>query len=153
MSAPPAAPTPQHVELAISGMTCASCAARIERRLTRLDGVRASVNYATATATVEHPATMPVDDLVATVEELGYGAAPPAPPAEDTDADTGDTDPGFGGAGMPGMTHPLSLAAAGGPDTIYLEVAAGVTTCVFVVGNSLRLRRFTPRGARRRGPA
>ncbi len=43
------------IQLAIGGMTCASCAARIEKRLNRLDGVSASVNYATETATVAYP--------------------------------------------------------------------------------------------------
>ena len=44
----------QHIELSISGMTCASCAARIERKLNKLDGVSASVNYATAKASVDY---------------------------------------------------------------------------------------------------
>ena len=86
MSAPsvPSAPAPtgadaRRVELAITGMTCASCAARIERKLNRLDGVTASVNYATENARVDHPASVAVDDLVATVEKLGYGATAPTP--------------------------------------------------------------------------
>ena len=86
MSAPsvPSAPAPtgadaRRVELAITGMTCASCAARIERKLNRLDGVTASVNYATENARVDHPASVGVDDLVATVEKLGYGATVPHP--------------------------------------------------------------------------
>src|ERR1700761_1725932 len=73
------------VELAITGMTCASCAARIEKKLNRLDGVTATVNYATGHAQVSHPATVAVDELVGTVEHLGYGAALPAPDDEDAD--------------------------------------------------------------------
>ncbi|MCD2195558.1 heavy metal translocating P-type ATPase [Actinomycetospora endophytica] len=76
-------------ELAITGMTCASCAARIEKKLNRLDGVTATVNYATAHAHVSHPGSVAVDDLVGTVEHLGYGAARPA--ADDAD-DEEDTD-------------------------------------------------------------
>jgi Cu+-exporting ATPase len=70
------------VELAISGMTCASCAARIEKKLNRLDGVTASVNFATETATVTYdPAATDPDRLIATVEATGYTAALPRPPA------------------------------------------------------------------------
>ena len=67
------------VELAISGMTCASCAMRIEKKLNKLDGVVATVNYTTEKATIELPAPLTVADLVDTVEATGYGATPPAP--------------------------------------------------------------------------
>ena len=84
MSAPTApAPDAARVELVISGMTCASCAARIERRLNKLEGVSAGVNYATGNARVEHAPSVSVGDLVATVEKLGYGASLPAPPRPD----------------------------------------------------------------------
>jgi P-type Cu+ transporter len=66
------------VELAIEGMTCAACAARVEKKLNKLDDVVASVNYATATARVSAPAAMPVHDLIAAVEKAGYGATEPA---------------------------------------------------------------------------
>src|SRR3954471_13680558 len=223
---------PGRVELAISGMTCASCAARIERQLNKVEGVRAGVNFATGTAWVDHADAVDVDELVATVEKLGYGASRPAPPpaagepgpalGRDPVDDAGvlrrrllvslaltlpvvvlamvpawqftnwqwlsailaapvvvwggqdvhraawtnlrhgaatmDTLVSvgtlaalgwsfyalfLGGAGMPGMTHELSLTAAGGPDAIYLEAAAGVTT--FVLAG-----RFFEAGARRR---
>ena len=72
-------PLTHHVDLPISGMTCASCANRIERRLNRLDGVSASVNYATEKATVDYdPATVATDDLLGAVEAAGYRAALPA---------------------------------------------------------------------------
>ena len=61
-------------ELDLTGMTCASCANRIERKLNKLDGVSASVNYATETARVEFPETVSTDELIATVESAGYGA-------------------------------------------------------------------------------
>ena len=61
-------------ELAIGGMTCASCAARIERKLNRLDGVSAAVNLATETARVTFPASVKAEDLVSAVERAGYTA-------------------------------------------------------------------------------
>ena len=62
----------------IGGMSCASCATRIERTLNRLDGVVASVNFATGTARIEHPAALTLPALVSTVESLGYTAQPAA---------------------------------------------------------------------------
>jgi len=79
------------VTLDVGGMTCASCAARIEKRLNRIDGVQASVNFATEQATVEFPDTVSPGDLVAAVEATGYTAALPAPePASATEPDEGD---------------------------------------------------------------
>lgn len=63
------------VELTIGGMTCASCAARIEKKLNKLDGVTATVNFATETARVSFPATLTASDLVAAVERAGYTAS------------------------------------------------------------------------------
>ncbi|MFE9332273.1 heavy metal translocating P-type ATPase [Streptomyces sp. NPDC006925] len=60
-------------------MTCASCAARVEKKLNRMDGVTASVNYATEKAKVSMADGVQVTDLIATVEATGYTAAPPAP--------------------------------------------------------------------------
>jgi Cu+-exporting ATPase len=68
------------VELEIGGMTCASCAARIEKKLNRMDGVTATVNYATEKARVGYGDGVQVGDLVATVEATGYTAALPPPP-------------------------------------------------------------------------
>ncbi|MBA9002323.1 heavy metal translocating P-type ATPase [Thermomonospora cellulosilytica] len=74
------------IELAIGGMTCASCAARIERKLNKLDGVTATVNYATEKATVTvSSADVTVEDLIGTVEKAGYTAALPEPPAAETE--------------------------------------------------------------------
>jgi Cu+-exporting ATPase len=69
------------VELAIGGMTCASCAARIEKKLNRMPGVTASVNYATEKARVSHTADVAPADLVATVEATGHSATIPTPPS------------------------------------------------------------------------
>jgi Cu+-exporting ATPase len=67
------------IELEIGGMTCASCAARIEKKLNRVDGVSATVNFATERATVSYPSTMAPAELVATVERTGYTARPAQP--------------------------------------------------------------------------
>ena len=72
------------VDLQIDGMTCASCAARIEKKLNRLEGVTASVNYATEQAHVTASSEVSDDRLVQTVEALGYGASLPQPLVEDT---------------------------------------------------------------------
>jgi len=62
------------VSIAIGGMTCGACAARIERRLNDLEGVKASVNYASERARVTLPADLPVDRLVEEIQSVGYGA-------------------------------------------------------------------------------
>ncbi|MGI5341344.1 heavy metal translocating P-type ATPase [Streptomyces sp. CA-181903] len=84
-------PGTDRVELAIGGMTCASCAARVEKKLNRMDGVVATVNYATEKAQVTYDAGVTVADLVATVEATGYTARPPAPARS---ADRRDEDEG-----------------------------------------------------------
>jgi Cu+-exporting ATPase len=88
--------TTAEVELSIGGMTCASCAARIEKKLNRMDGVTATVNYATERAKVSYrDAGMSVQDLIATVEKTGYTAREPAPPVrteESTPGGEGEAD-------------------------------------------------------------
>ncbi|MCL7425791.1 cation-translocating P-type ATPase [Streptomyces sp. YS415] len=74
--------TTSDTELTIGGMTCASCAARIEKKLNRMDGVTATVNYATEKAKVSYGSDVSVDDLIATVEATGYTAQLPAPEPE-----------------------------------------------------------------------
>ncbi|MEU4698863.1 heavy metal translocating P-type ATPase [Nonomuraea dietziae] len=68
------------VELSIGGMTCASCANRIERKLNKLEGVTATVNYATEKAKVTFPEGVDPQELIATVESAGYTAELPKPP-------------------------------------------------------------------------
>ncbi|MFH0519548.1 heavy metal translocating P-type ATPase [Streptomyces sp. M41] len=77
---PTGTPRTTEVELRIGGMTCASCAARVEKRLNRMDGVRATVNYATEKAKVSYSTEIQVADLIATVERTGYTAEEPTPP-------------------------------------------------------------------------
>lgn len=81
-------PDSQSVDLAVIGMTCSSCANRIERKLNKMDGVTATVNYATETASVQFAPNITLEDLLKTVHDTGYEALPPAPPEhESTDAD------------------------------------------------------------------
>jgi Cu+-exporting ATPase len=95
----------QEVELSIRGMTCAACAARVEKKLGALDDVAAAVNFATGRATVTAPVSVPVARLIKAVEQAGYGAdlARPA-------ADTGEPDD----AGGRGLTRPGWLTCGGG---------------------------------------
>jgi P-type Cu+ transporter len=90
----PASGAVRGAELAIGGMTCASCAARIEKKLNKLDGVAAAVNFATETARVTYPATVSPAELISVVEQAGYTAAVPVPPeaatAEQDDAGEAD---------------------------------------------------------------
>ncbi|MGW5466935.1 heavy metal translocating P-type ATPase [Streptomyces chartreusis] len=81
------------VELLIGGMTCASCAARVEKKLNRMDGVTATVNYATEKAKVSYPAGIEVADLIAVVEKTGYTAEEPAPPQPAPEQDQAPEDP------------------------------------------------------------
>ncbi|HZV25805.1 MAG TPA: cation transporter, partial [Acidothermaceae bacterium] len=81
----------ERVELTVGGMTCASCAARIEKKLNRLDGASASVNFATEKATVSFdPAKLAIADLISTVEATGYTAQLPQPSGTAAPADAGD---------------------------------------------------------------
>ncbi len=81
------------VELVIGGMTCASCAARIEKKLNKLEGVSATVNYATEKAKVTYAGTVSPQDLLATIVATGYTAALPAPKVDSiTAAAAADTE-------------------------------------------------------------
>ena len=82
--------TERDLTLDISGMTCASCANRIERKLNKLPGVTATVNYATEKARVTRPESVTTEQVLATVAAAGYGAALPTPRASD-DSSTGDS--------------------------------------------------------------
>ena len=87
--------SPQHIELQVGGMTCASCVARIEKKLNKLDGVSASVNFATGKASVDYAEDVSPDRLVAAVEQAGYTAALPKPsaPVADGGRATAELDP------------------------------------------------------------
>ncbi len=91
MSVPVRIGTDSRTELIIGGMTCGACASRIERKLNKLDGVQAVVNYATEKASVTHPVTLDASELITTIEQAGYRArqpesAPPLP-AEEAEQD------------------------------------------------------------------
>jgi Cu+-exporting ATPase len=81
------------VELSIGGMTCASCANRIERKLNKLDGVSATVNYATEKAKVTFGEGIAPHDLIAEVEKTGYTAELPAKPGGGTPHDAAQSEP------------------------------------------------------------
>ncbi|MGO4958251.1 heavy metal translocating P-type ATPase [Luteococcus sp. Sow4_B9] len=75
----------QSIELDLQGMTCSSCAARIEKKLNKVDGVQASVNYATEKVHLLAPPEVQVPDLIGVVEKAGYGASVPVPDAVPVD--------------------------------------------------------------------
>jgi P-type Cu+ transporter len=103
------------MELAIEGMTCASCATRVEKQLNKLDGVTATVNLATETATISFPAPLGAGDLIAAVEQAGY-RADPAPdytaPHPDRTAPLSDRTAPLSGRTAPpsGRTAPRRIA-------------------------------------------
>jgi Cu+-exporting ATPase len=83
----------ERVELKVGGMTCGACAARVERKLNRLGGVAATVNYATETAAVRFVPTLAPADLIAAIEKAGYTAELPAPSSgpDEVPGEEGDT--------------------------------------------------------------
>jgi P-type Cu+ transporter len=88
----PAGPV-DRIELEIGGMTCASCAMRIEKKLNKVEGVNATVNYATEKARIEAPEGTDPASLIAIVEKTGYTAALPAPPEPEATASDADEKP------------------------------------------------------------
>ncbi|NEB40698.1 copper-translocating P-type ATPase [Streptomyces sp. SID14515] len=107
-------------------MTCASCAARIEKKLNRMDGVEATVNYATEKAKVTYlGADVSVDDLIATVEATGYTARPPAPPAPPASSGSNGTETA-GAAGLAGS------AAEGADDDGLTTLRQRLVTAVLL---------------------
>ncbi|NAZ81347.1 heavy metal translocating P-type ATPase [Kineococcus sp. R8] len=104
------------VELTIGGMTCASCAARVEKKLNRMPGVRAAVNYATASARVDLPAGTDVADAVSVVEATGYTAALPAPPAPQPEEPAPDD------AAAASLRHRLAVSTALGLPVLLLAM-------------------------------
>ena len=104
-------PALAEVELLIGGMTCASCAARVEKKLNRMDGVSATVNYATEKARVAYPAGIEVADLIATVVKTGYTAEEPAP-AREEQPDAEGTRPAEEDPELPVLRRRLVVCAA-----------------------------------------
>jgi Cu+-exporting ATPase len=101
---PSALPSVGHIELQLGGMTCASCAMRIEKKLNKLEGVSATVNYATEKAQVTAPADIDPATLVAEVEKAGYTATLPAPPSPDEAVEGKEPPPD---AELTGLRHRL----------------------------------------------
>jgi Cu+-exporting ATPase len=112
------------LELAIGGMTCASCAARIEKKLNKLDGVSATVNFATESARVSFPAAVSTGDLISVVEQAGYSAAVPAPRQAEA------AEPGAAGAGAAAES---AVAEAGEPDRLRRRLLVSTALAVPVV--------------------
>ena len=117
------------VELSIGGMTCASCAARIEKKLNRMDGVEATVNYATEKASVSYAPGLGVDDLIATVERTGYTAEAPQPEPAAGPEPVGDAGPGTG-----------SLAAL--RQRLLITVALSVPVVLLAMAPALQFRNW-----------
>lgn len=105
MSTTSHAVTSADVELAITGMTCASCANRIEKKLNKLPGVTATVNYTTEKAKVTYEDQVAPTDLISTVEQAGYGATLPPPPTPRSGSDGGAEAESVGAAGAQGAVE------------------------------------------------
>src|SRR2546430_5600081 len=110
-------------------MTCASCAMRIERKLNRIDGVNASVNFAIETARVQYPPTVGVADLVAAVEATGYTATVPPPPAV---------------APTPGTASPGGAAAADEAAATERSLRTRLLVCVVLTAPVLAMAMIAP---------
>jgi Cu+-exporting ATPase len=111
----PLEPATSRLELVVGGMTCASCAARVEKRLNRIDGVAATVNYATEKATVTAPARIDPSELVAAVVNAGYTATVTPPPTPPSSAPVTVATLGQTLNGPPGTPHVPAATTATAP--------------------------------------
>jgi Cu+-exporting ATPase len=125
--APDDDPSRAEVELLIGGMTCASCAARVEKKLNRMEGVTATVNYATEKAKVAYPRGVAVDDLIATVVKTGYTAEEKVPPPPEPSA----PESGPGGAEGSGPAGGEGSGSAG-PDAELAALRQRLITSVLL---------------------
>jgi Cu+-exporting ATPase len=125
------------VELAVSGMTCASCVARVERKLNRLDGVAATVNLPLESAHVVLSSAVTDQDLVAAVESAGYGAQVTrrraANGSSTSEATTTSGEPGAGADGEPGATPAVGAEYRGDDLLRRLRVSAALTAPVLLL--------------------
>ncbi|MCE0486803.1 heavy metal translocating P-type ATPase [Ornithinimicrobium sediminis] len=132
----------QHVDLAITGMTCASCSSRVERKLNKLDGVEASVNLATEKASVTYAAPLTVEDLLATVQATGYGAEPvsdqPSQSEQGPDEHVGDV------IGDRALLHRAVLATVLGAVVFLLAMVPPVRDAAGSAGPWLQWALTTP---------
>lgn len=116
-------------DLAVSGMTCASCANRIERKLNKLDGVTAAVNYATEKAHVTVPDGFDPQQLLDVVDAAGYSATLPPPPKSAADIDA----EGAGGANGTSSSNPADAAAERELEALRNRVIGSVALSVPVI--------------------
>ncbi|MDR0959080.1 MAG: heavy metal translocating P-type ATPase [Propionibacteriaceae bacterium] len=122
--------SPRLIELDVEGMTCASCAARIEKKLNKMPGVTATVNYATERATIEAPPEVTPEATIATVEAAGYGAQLHADPfAELPDDEAGESAEG------------AAVSPAGDPTA---DLRRRVVICALLAAPVLLLSMITP---------
>ncbi|NEB79566.1 cation-translocating P-type ATPase, partial [Streptomyces sp. SID14478] len=130
------APPPTEIDLAIGGMTCASCSARIEKKLNRIEGVTATVNLATEKAKVAYAADVTPALLIETITRLGYTAEQPAPPR-----DAGPHRPaapprgatGHDGAAAGESAEPPAASSAAAPLGRRLRISALLTAPVIAL--------------------
>lgn len=123
---------PHHqLELTVGGMTCASCAARVEKKLNKLDGVTATVNLATEKAWVTFPETIGADDLIAAVGRAGYRAAPPARAV-----------PPSGGPPPAQPATPEAAEAAGLRQRVLISLALAVPVVLLAMTPALQFRNW-----------
>ncbi|MEE4546071.1 heavy metal translocating P-type ATPase [Streptomyces sp. V4-01] len=128
----------RQVELAIGGMTCASCAARVEKKLNRMDGVSATVNYATEKAKVAYGGVVAVGDLIATVEATGYSAALPEPAAAPVaDAPAVPAPPAGAGPAQAGPGEGTRAPADHGTAALRRRLTVAVVLALPVVAMSM----------------
>ncbi len=124
--------SPRHqLELTVGGMTCASCAARVEKKLNKLDGVTATVNLATEKAWVTYPETIGADDLIAAVGRAGYRAALPARAA-----------PPSGGPPATQPETPEAAEAAGLRQRLLVSLALAVPVVLLAMTPALQFRNW-----------
>ncbi len=107
-------------------MTCASCANRVERKLNKLPGVTASVNYATEKALISAPRDTDVATLISAVEAAGYTAAAPVPPKEDAGARSGERPKGDEGAETTALRHRLFVSAILATPVVVLSMIPAI---------------------------
>ncbi|MET8326202.1 heavy metal translocating P-type ATPase [Streptomyces sp. NPDC005181] len=113
----------QSIELVITGMTCASCVARVERKLGKLPGVTATVNLATATAHVtREDSAVEVADLIAAVDAIGYGAELPRTEAPAAEEEAVDAE----GAHIAGLRRRLILSALLGLPVVLVSMISAL---------------------------